>query len=94
MLCAARPMLKMGFAHAPPPCAAVATAPCAEVNKQIKQLCSMDENEIFVFAKNIGAPLELVEEVREGSTRAWRGLSKRKTYQVCSFSGRLTMCFG
>merc|ERR1719287_186908 len=34
------------------------------VNKQIKQLCSMDENEIFVFAKNIGAPLELVEEVR------------------------------
>merc|ERR1719515_539187 len=32
------------------------------VNKQIKQLCSMDENEIFVFAKNIGAPLELVEE--------------------------------
>jgi len=34
------------------------------VNKQIKQLCSLDENEIFVFAKNIGAPLELVEEVR------------------------------
>ena len=34
------------------------------MNKQIKQLCSLDENEIFVFAKNIGAPLELVEEVR------------------------------
>jgi pyridoxal 5'-phosphate synthase pdxS subunit len=35
------------------------------VNKQIKQLVNMDEMEVFTFAKHIGAPLDLVEEVRK-----------------------------
>jgi len=35
------------------------------LNKQIKQLLNMDENEVFTFAKELGAPLDLVEEVRK-----------------------------
>merc|ERR1719287_453364 len=34
------------------------------LNKQIKELCSMDEDEVFVFAKKIGASIELLEEVK------------------------------
>ncbi|MCK4490498.1 MAG: pyridoxal 5'-phosphate synthase lyase subunit PdxS [Anaerolineales bacterium] len=32
---------------------------------EIKQLCNMPEEELMTFAKNIGAPFELVKEVRE-----------------------------
>ncbi len=32
------------------------------VNKEIRQLTSMDEDEMFTFAKNIGAPYDLVVE--------------------------------
>jgi pyridoxal 5'-phosphate synthase pdxS subunit len=35
------------------------------LNKEIKQLCTLDEDEVFVFAKKIGASIELVEEVRK-----------------------------
>merc|ERR1719194_177046 len=34
------------------------------LNKHIKELCAMDEDEVFVFAKKIGASIELLEEVR------------------------------
>merc|ERR1719181_2114715 len=34
------------------------------LNKDIKELCNLDEDEVFVFAKKIGASLELVEETR------------------------------
>jgi pyridoxal 5'-phosphate synthase pdxS subunit len=34
------------------------------VQKQIRQVQNMDENEIYAFAKEIGAPLELVREVK------------------------------
>jgi pyridoxal 5'-phosphate synthase pdxS subunit len=34
------------------------------LNKQIKELCCLDEDEVFVFAKNHGASVELCEEVR------------------------------
>lgn len=34
------------------------------VNQGIKQICSMDEDELFVYAKEIRAPYELVKEVR------------------------------
>ena len=32
---------------------------------EIKQLCNMPEEELMTFAKNIGAPFELVKETRE-----------------------------
>ena len=32
---------------------------------EIKQLCNMPEEELMTFAKNIGAPFELVKEIRE-----------------------------
>merc|ERR1719311_1686510 len=35
------------------------------VNKQIKQLCSMSKDELFVAAKNLRAPYELVKRVAE-----------------------------
>jgi pyridoxal 5'-phosphate synthase pdxS subunit len=34
------------------------------VNKEIKQVVAMDEVELFTYAKHIGAPLELLREVR------------------------------
>jgi pyridoxal 5'-phosphate synthase pdxS subunit len=34
------------------------------VNKQIKQVCSMDTDELYAYAKDIQAPLELVREVK------------------------------
>jgi pyridoxal 5'-phosphate synthase pdxS subunit len=34
------------------------------LNKHIKELCNLDEDEVFVFAKKIGASIELVEETR------------------------------
>merc|ERR1719313_2157165 len=34
------------------------------LHRELKQLQAMDEDELFMFAKKIGAPLELVEEVR------------------------------
>ena len=34
------------------------------VNKQIRQLASLDESELYAFAKGIQAPLELVRETR------------------------------
>merc|ERR1719326_706544 len=34
------------------------------LNKHIKELCAMDEDEVFVFAKKIGASIEILEEVR------------------------------
>jgi pyridoxal 5'-phosphate synthase pdxS subunit len=35
------------------------------VFREIKQLCNMPEEELMTFAKNIGAPYELVKETRE-----------------------------
>jgi len=35
------------------------------VNKEINQLKSMDDDELFVFAKNIQAPYELVKQVKK-----------------------------
>merc|ERR1712182_95321 len=35
------------------------------LNKEIKQLCAMDEDEVFVYAKKIGASVELLEEFRK-----------------------------
>jgi pyridoxal 5'-phosphate synthase pdxS subunit len=34
------------------------------VNKEIRMVVGMDEDELFSYAKNIGAPLDLVREVR------------------------------
>ena len=35
------------------------------LNKEIKQLQGLDETEVYTFAKQIGAPVELVKEVRK-----------------------------
>ncbi|MFZ4827313.1 MAG: pyridoxal 5'-phosphate synthase lyase subunit PdxS [Phototrophicaceae bacterium] len=35
-----------------------------QVHKQIRQVVSMDESELFTFAKEIGAPFHLIEETR------------------------------
>lgn len=35
-----------------------------QVNKQIRQVQAMDEDELFSFAKSIGAPVQLLQEVR------------------------------
>merc|ERR1712146_808202 len=34
-----------------------------QVNKEIRKITTMDEDELFVYAKNIGAPFELVKQV-------------------------------
>jgi pyridoxal 5'-phosphate synthase pdxS subunit len=36
---------------------------CRQVYKEIRRLKTMDEDELFTYAKDIGAPLELVKEV-------------------------------
>jgi len=35
------------------------------VHREIKQLCSMDEDELFMFAKQLGASFELVKKTKE-----------------------------
>merc|ERR1719198_1280302 len=35
------------------------------VHREIKQLCSMDEDELFMFAKQLGASYELVKKTKE-----------------------------
>jgi len=34
-----------------------------QVNKEIRKITTMDEDELFVYAKNIGAPFDLVKQV-------------------------------
>jgi len=35
------------------------------LNKEIKQLCALDDMEVYTFAKNHGAPVELCKEVKK-----------------------------
>merc|ERR1712196_566513 len=38
---------------------------CRAVMGDIRRLCAMDEDEVFVYAKEIRAPLELVQQTRK-----------------------------